>query len=148
MDFVLIGIIAAIIIAIIITISKNHDFTGTIFEPEQRRAGRYGERVATDLIRRVLREDDRLFTNVNIRYDGKPAELDNVIVNSYGVFIIEAKNYKGRLYGNEDDYEWEKYKDDGYGNTFEKRVKILLSKLSVKSIYLLNILNTTARVYG
>lgn len=56
-------------------------------------------------------------------YDGKNAELDNVIVNKYGVFIIEVKYYKGRLYGAEDDYEWQKYKDDGYGNTFEKNVK-------------------------
>lgn len=68
--------------------------------------------MATNLIREVLNEDDRLFTNVNIECDGMSAELDNVIVNSYGVFIIETKNYKGRLYGNEDDY---KFKDDGYG---------------------------------
>lgn len=58
-----------------------------------------------------------------VSYDGKNAELDNVIVNKYGVFIIEVKYYKGRLYGAEDDYEWQKYKDDGYGNTFEKNVK-------------------------
>jgi len=125
MEFVIIGIVVVAVV-VIVAISKKSDFTdftGTIFEPEYRRAGRYGERVATNLIRGVLREGDYLFTNVNIEYDGKPAELDNVIVNSYGVFIIEAKNYKGRLYGNEDDYEWEKYKDDGYGNIFEKRVK-------------------------
>ena len=68
--------------------------------------------MAANLIREVLNEDDRLFTNVNIECDGMSAELDNVIVNSYGVFIIETKNCKGRLYGNEDDY---KFMDDGYG---------------------------------
>ena len=140
MIFVLIGIIAivAIIAGIVVCFKnlKNTGSTGTIFEPGYRRAGRYGERVATNLIREVLREGDHLFTNVNIEYDKKPAELDNVIVNSYGVFIIEAKNYKGRLYGNEDDYEWEKYKDDGYGNTFEKKVKNPIKQVR-RQIYIL-----------
>ena len=143
MVFVIIGIIAAIIAIVAIAVAGsnnvNYTYTGTVFEPaesEQRRAGRYGERVATDLIKRALREDDRLFTNVRIEYDGKFAELDNVIVSSYGVFIIEVKNYKGRLYGNEDDYEWEKYKDDGYGNTFEKKVKNPIKQVK-RQIYLL-----------
>lgn len=43
--------------------------------------------------------------------------------NKYGVFIIEVKNYKGLLVGGEQDYTWKKYKDNGYGNTFEKEVK-------------------------
>lgn len=44
---------------------------------------------------------------------------EEVVVTS--VFLY--KFLKGRLYGAEDDYEWQKYKDDGYGNTFEKNVK-------------------------
>ena len=46
-----------------------------------------------------------------------------MVVNKYGVFIIEVKNYKGELVGNEDDYEWEKYKTTDAGNTYEKTVK-------------------------
>lgn len=139
MIFVLIGIVVVFIIAtIVITVvsSKSADSADTSFESGHRRAGRYGEKVATDLIRSVLHEDDRLFTNVNIEYNGKPTELDNVIVNSYGVFIIEVKNYKGRLYGNIDDYEWEKYKDDGYGNTFEKKVKNPIKQVK-RQVYIL-----------
>lgn len=94
-----------------------------ISQSQKKAAGRKGERIATGIISGVLRDDDYLFTNVEISYDGKRTELDNVVVNSCGVFIIEVKNYKGRLYGAEDDYEWQKFKDDGYGNTFEKNVK-------------------------
>ncbi len=92
-------------------------------ESGEKRAGRRGESFATDQIRHVLREDDVLLTNVEISFDGRRTELDNLIINKYGVFIIEVKNYKGRLQGTEDDYEWKKYKDDGYGNTFLKNVK-------------------------
>ena len=121
-------VLAVVFVIILVIVLKNNDYSnqygpGNIFEPEEKRVGRQGERIATNIIKRVLREDDSLFTNVPVSYDGKNAELDNVIVNKYGVFIIEVKYYKGRLYGAEDDYEWQKYKDDGYGNTFEKNVK-------------------------
>ena len=91
--------------------------------PEYKRVGIRGEEAAVKAIQSVLRDGDRLFTNVSIEYDGKPAELDNVIVNKYGVFIIEVKNYSGQIVGGEDDYEWHKYKTTEAGNTYEKMVK-------------------------
>ncbi len=84
----------------------------------------------------MLREGDRLFTNVSIGYDGKPAELDNVIANKYGVFIIEVKNYTGRIIGGEDDYEWQKYKTTDAGNTYEKTVKNPIKQVK-RQIYIL-----------
>lgn len=124
----LLFILAILVIAIIIVIAENNNGPNqygprNIFEPDEKRYGRQGERTATNVIQQILRKDDYLFTNVPISYNGKNTELDNVIVNKYGVFIIEVKNYKGRLYGSEDDYEWQKYKDDRYGNTFVKNVK-------------------------
>lgn len=115
--------IAVILVVVTAAACKNDDFADTIFEAPQRRAGRHGEQVASDVIRKVLREGDLLFTNVIISWEGKSAELDNVIVNSYGVFIIEVKNYIGYIVGNEDDYEWRKYKTTDAGNTYEKAVK-------------------------
>lgn len=96
-----------------VLLSKNKS---PIFESEAKRAGRAGERFATQKIQEILKDDDILFTNVNVSFDGKDAELDNVIINKHGVFIIEVKNYKGNLYGNEDDYEWvqEKVSHGGY----------------------------------
>lgn len=124
----LLFILAILVVAIIIVIAENNNGPNqygprNIFEPDEKRYGRQGERTATNVIQQILRKDDYLFTNVPISYNGKNTELDNVIVNKYGVFIIEVKNYKGRLYGSEDDYEWQKYKDDRYGNTFVKNVK-------------------------
>lgn len=116
--------------------SKTFGFSEYNIEPGNRRAGRRGEAAATNAIKSVLRDGDLLFTNVEISFEGKPAKLDNVVVNNLGVFIIEVKNYKGRLYGNEDDYEWKKYKDDGYGNTFEKDVKNPIKQVK-RQVYIL-----------
>ncbi|MCR5736840.1 MAG: NERD domain-containing protein [Eubacterium sp.] len=99
------------------------EFIGWIFTPENRRVGIQGEREAVRVIKSVLREGNQLFTNVSVECDGKRSELDAVIVNEYGVFIIEVKNYSGRLIGGEDDFEWEKYKTTAAGNTYSKIVK-------------------------
>lgn len=112
-----------IIYAVIEIIKALGERPHTIFEPPERRAGRRGEAIAADVIRQVLRDDDYLLTNVRISIPEKETELDNVVVNKYGVFIIEVKNYRGKLVGNEDDYEWEKYKTTDAGNTYEKTVK-------------------------
>ena len=136
MELLIIPAIIAIVIIIIVAIAKNSDFPNITIEPENRRAGRRGETAATNAIKSVLHDGDLLFTNVEISFEGKPAELDNVVVNNLGVFIIEVKNYKGRLYGNEDDYEWKKYKDDGYGNTFEKDVKNPIKQVK-RQVYIL-----------
>lgn len=139
MPFIILGIVAAIVFIIIFATrsrpsggggrvgtaggKKKPGFWKWIFTPEYKRVGIRGEEAAARAIESVLREGDRLFTNVSIEYDRKPAELDNVIVNKYGVFIIEVKNYTGYIVGNEDDYVWQKYKTTAAGNTYEKTVK-------------------------
>ena len=100
-------------------------------------AGRFGERLVTNAIRDYLNQDDVLLTNVSIYADGKRAELDNVVVNSNGVFIIEVKNYKGDLWGREDDYEWIKEKESSGGNAYTKRVKNPIRQVK-RQIYIMS----------
>lgn len=137
MGFLIIIIFIAIFLAAIIFIAKNTDFSEDTTEQEKQRAGKIGEIAATREIKSVLRDEDLLFNNIKISLNDKSAELDNVIVNKFGVFIIEVKNYNGRLYGDEDDYEWIKYKDDGYGNTFKKRVRNPIKQVK-RQVYILS----------
>lgn len=106
------------------------------FESASERAGRHGEEIAAEMIRQVLSEGDHLLTNIEITYDGKQAEMDCVIVNKFGVFIFEVKNYSGQLAGNEDDYEWRKIKITDSGNMYSKQVKNPIRQLK-RQIYLL-----------
>ena len=133
-SLVIIGAVVVIILIIAVLIS-NVKFPG-VLQPEERRVGKRGEKIAEEIIRRALHEGDLLFTNVRIEYDGRPAELDNVIVNRYGVFIIEVKNYKGRIVGGEDDFEWVKYKVTNAGNEYEKHVKNPIKQVK-RQIYIL-----------
>ncbi len=101
-----------------------------INEFEKRAAGKRGERKATELIKSVCREDDYLFTNVKIENTNEEAELDNVIVNKYGVYIIEVKSYSGALVGSEDDYVWDKYHVSEGGNTYVKPARNPIRQVS------------------
>ena len=92
-------------------------------ESPEKKAGRIGEMYATSVIEEVLNENDVLLTKVEISVDGKRTELDNLVINDNGVFIIEVKNYSGHLSGNVDDFEWIKTKETEAGNQYQKVVK-------------------------
>ena len=110
--------------------------TGTVESP-QKRAGRQGEKIATNIIREVLNDDDVLFTNPEISADGKQTELDNLIINSHGIYIIEVKNYSGTLYGTKDDYEWLQIKMTSGGNFYQKSVKNPVKQVN-RQIYIMS----------
>lgn len=138
-------IVTLIILAIFVLLFKKWERnkrapkatrSGRAVESESDIAGRQGEEIAAYVIRRVMRPDDVLLTNVQITYDGRPAEMDSIIVNKYGVFIIEVKNYTGILVGGEDDYEWTKYHTTDAGNTYSKAARNPIRQVK-RQVYLL-----------
>lgn len=127
----------AFIIIIVVLIGRETPQAPSSAEPGERRAGKLGEKKAAAVIKSAMQSDDLLFTNVYVEHDGKRAELDNVIVNKYGVFIIEVKNYRGWLVGGEDDHEWKKYKITGAENVYEKNVRNPIKQVK-RQIYVLS----------
>lgn len=111
-------------------------------EKEKRQAGRQGEERAECLIRTVMRNSDTLLSNIEINYDGKRTEIDKLIVNQYGIFIIEVKNYKGRLKGKADDYNWQQIKVSPGGNVFTKDVHNPIKQVKRQTYILSNYLKT------
>ena len=103
--------------------SSGSGFLQINVEDPQKKAGRQGEEFATLIIREILREKDTLLTNVRVTAEGKQTELDNVIINPYGVFIIEVKNYSGTLAGDEDSDHWILTKTSYGANFSQKSVK-------------------------
>ncbi len=135
-DYVLI----IIVIFVIVLFSLGFillGFNGFHIESPEKRAGRYGEIFAGKIIREILNEDDILLTNVKISADDKQTELDNVVINQNGVFIIEVKNYSGQLIGDEDDSDWIKNKITPGGNLFQKEVRNPIKQVK-RQIYILS----------
>jgi len=44
--------------------------------------------------------------NLTIVQEGKSSQIDHILVNKNGVFVIETKNYSGRIYGDEHQQQW------------------------------------------
>ena len=121
-----------IIIVILIMVLWDREY-----ESPRVTAGKEGEKEAARIIKQVLKEDDILLANICINHEGKSTELDNVIINSRGVFIIEVKNYSGTLIGQEEDYEWTKYKVSRGGNVYEKQVRNPIKQVK-RQVYILS----------
>ena len=86
---------------------------------EIKSAGNKGEAYFNNMLKSILRNDDVLIRNVCLQ----EAEIDSLIINRNGIFIVEVKYYNGRLYGDIDDFEWTKEKISPGGNVFYKQVK-------------------------
>ncbi len=115
----IVGILVILLIVFLVTLSK---LVGEEKTP-WKLAGKRGESQAEDLIKQVLNEEDYLLHNISVELKKSETELDFVIVNEYGVHIIEVKNYVGTLYGNEEDNNWRKVKATHYGRRYEKMVR-------------------------
>ena len=137
MEYLLTGIVITAVVVFIAFVLAFLSGAGGVDESEARRAGRRGEHFASRLISEVLNDRDILLTNVKLSYDGKRTELDNVIINNRGVFIIEVKNYSGMLVGEEDDFEWVKNKVTDAGNIDQKTVKNPIPQVK-RQIYILS----------
>lgn len=126
----------ALVGAILIELIMFIWLIGVLSKSNQRRAGIKGEKFATKLIRDTLHADDTLLCNVRISYDGKKTELDNVILNKRGIFIIEVKNYVGTITGGLNDYEWSKTKVSASGNAYTSSVKNPINQVR-RQVYIL-----------
>ena len=79
--YILIGIIVFILLIIGLVYLLDSDIE--IFESGKKRAGRRGEEYASQIIGMVLREGDVLLNNVEISFDGKPAEPADLLFYRY-----------------------------------------------------------------
>ncbi len=69
--------------------------------------GFIGELVVNLIIRSLNKEDYRLYHDLYIpKADKTTTQIDHVVVSKFGVFVIETKNYKGWIFGDERSKKW------------------------------------------
>lgn len=99
-------------------------------ESERERAGKVAEKQAYNYIVQVKTEDDIILNNVEFVYNNQRCEIDYVVINKYGVFIIEVKYYSGYIEGDSNSRVWSKTKITSYGNTYVKQFNSPLKQLN------------------
>mgnify|MGYP002515759935 CR=1 FL=1 len=76
----------------------------------------------------------------------KTTQIDHIVVSEYGIFVIETKNYSGRIYGGENTETWTK---NVYGNKYSMPNPIRQNKLHISAVVgVLNSLHIASNVYS
>lgn len=81
--------------------TKQADFLG---------AGLKGEVEVARLLDQGLDRDYYLYNDLNVRSGFRRAQIDHVVVGPCGVVVIETKNWRGRLVGDEHEKAWQQYR--------------------------------------
>ena len=64
-----------------------------------------GKTVASEL-NRLPSEEYRVLNDVLISSGSGSSQIDHIVISIYGIFVIETKNYKGWIHGNEGSEYW------------------------------------------
>ena len=75
-----------------------------LFKPKIK--GFIGEKSVAFLLSRLDPTKYRVINDVMLDVDGKTSQIDHLVVSDFGVFVIETKNYKGWIIGEEHSESW------------------------------------------
>ena len=68
--------------------------------------GYFGEKSVALMLSSFDETKYKVINNIMLQVGDKTTQIDYVVVSNYGVFVIETKNYKGWITGNEFDDYW------------------------------------------
>jgi hypothetical protein len=68
--------------------------------------GIIGEKTISVFLSRLDPTKYKVINDLMLRTEGKTSQIDHVVVSNYGIFVIETKNYKGWILGDERGEQW------------------------------------------
>lgn len=68
--------------------------------------GKRGEKKVGRIIGKTSKKQQYVINNLILVVDGKSSQIDHIVINPRGIFVIETKNYSGQIYGSESQHEW------------------------------------------
>ena len=92
-------IIIACVIFVLLAI-----FNVYLKRPETR--GKRGENNVKRIIGKTIENEQYVINNLILPHNETTTQIDHVVINHRGIFVIETKNYSGDIYGAENQREW------------------------------------------
>lgn len=68
--------------------------------------GAVGEYRVSRKLRRLKKNEYLVYNDIHLKNKGRSTQIDHLILSVYGIFVIETKNYKGWIFGNEKSKYW------------------------------------------
>ncbi|MFA6308865.1 MAG: NERD domain-containing protein [Clostridia bacterium] len=69
-------------------------------------SGYFGEKTISTLVSFLPKDKYLILNNIMLKTNTGTTQIDHIVVSVYGIFVIETKNYKGWILGNEMDEYW------------------------------------------
>ena len=111
---------------------KQSSQESSYIQKEKEYHGKVGEFEVSSVIGDSLPRVRYVFNDALMKLGSKTAQIDHILVNRAGVFVIETKNFTGKIYGNENEAKWVQISNSGVRNEFynpimqnESHVKLL-----------------------
>ena len=115
---ILLIMVAVGFIALLVYISKERNASSQPEKPSESykpgwsdRKGQEGEEEVGRILARLPREEYIVLNDVLLPTGQGTTQLDHVVVSVYGIFVIESKNYQGKIYGTRSSEKWSQYVD-------------------------------------
>ena len=93
MWWIIIIVVVVLLVSIIIITSAV-----SLHKPTVEEIGEAGEAQVREVIEDYNGEQ-YVFNNYMATRENKTSQIDHIVINKYGVFVIETKNYSGTIYG-------------------------------------------------
>ncbi len=68
--------------------------------------GFLGEKATSRKLWRLNPRKYRVINDVMLSVNGRTTQIDHIVISNFGIFVIEIKNYKGLIIGNEKSAYW------------------------------------------
>ena len=117
--------------------------------------GNVGEKRVANILSTLDNTKYKVINNLMIRTERGTTQIDHVVISIYGIFVIETKNYKGLIFGSENDENWTQviYKNKGkfrnpikQNNGHIKAIKDLIPEIRYKKIKSIILFSKRARL--
>lgn len=117
--------------------------------------GYIGEKQVSKRLRKLNKRKYKVLNNVLLKTANGSTQIDHVVISIYGVFVIETKNYKGIIKGNEYDENWSQIlinKNENLRNPIKqnnghiKAIKDLIPEIRYKKIKSIILFSKRARL--
>ncbi len=71
--------------------------------------GYFGEIKTSNILNKLPKKDYKILNDLMLYSDNKTHQIDHLVVSKHGIFVIEMKNYQGKVVGNEFKDNWKQY---------------------------------------
>lgn len=68
--------------------------------------GVIGEKNISSILYFLNKSKYKVINNVVLKKENKTSQIDHIVISDFGIFVIETKNYKGLIFGNENSEYW------------------------------------------